>query len=376
MSYYGVSLIMNNHTDKDKKELSLTSYDLQVFDDDVIEVEGKVLYINPDTDGIDYKGFIAKAAQYLDMGSVLADIKTGVEYVVQVPLKYEKDLKKGELFMMKNKKSGNMWPTLMKKLENGKNQIVDPLPIKEQEFIQGNPFHDMAQGYQNLYMQQQIGELADQMRITYKAVERIEQGQMDDRIAKLLSGRDQIILAMGLPDDEDRRIALANGRSSIVTAQKQILQTFKRRVENFPELPEGEWAQLKLETLHKGTLQDCRKSFDEAQEYYELYLQATDMLAASYAIVGDMETAEKTYEISMAEMSQVDFRKIKTLDYLDDNNEDLFYHNAVHYIEAEKELCIEQAEEFEYIQIAVTGEQLLEELENVGEEEISEEETE
>lgn len=264
----------------------------------------------------------------------------------------------------------------MKKLENGKKQIVDPLPIKEQKLIQGNPFHDIAQGYQNLYMQKQLGDLANQMQITYRAVERIEQGQMDDRVAKLMSGRDQVLLAMNLPDSEDRRIAMANGRSELVTAQKQIFQTLKRRIETFPSLPEGDWEQLKLEVFNKGTLREAEKSFNDAQEYYELYLQATDMLAASYAICGDMDTADKTYRLSMNAMDEVDFSRIRTLDNLHKNNGDMFYHRAVEYIEADKELCIEQAEEYEYIQIAMTGEQLLEEFGDGGKEEIPETEAE
>lgn len=80
----------------------------KIVDDDVIEVEGKVLYVTPDTKDIDFKGLIAKTAQYFDIGSALSNIKTGVEYVVQVPLKYEKALKRGELFMMENQKNGKM----------------------------------------------------------------------------------------------------------------------------------------------------------------------------------------------------------------------------------------------------------------------------
>ena len=49
-----------------------------------------------------------------------------------------------------------------------------------------NPFQGIAQSYHNIYLQQQINELAEIMNQTYRVVERIEQGQKDDRIGLLL----------------------------------------------------------------------------------------------------------------------------------------------------------------------------------------------
>lgn len=45
-------------------------------------------------------------------------------------------------------------------------------------------------------MQQQMNELIGIVETTYKAVERIEHGQMDDRIALLEAGRQGVILAL------------------------------------------------------------------------------------------------------------------------------------------------------------------------------------
>src|SRR5699024_8681241 len=53
-----------------------------------------------------------------------------------------------------------------------------------------------------IYMQQQIAELADALQETYRAVRRIEQGQMDDRIGLLLAGRDQIRYSLNAAPEE------------------------------------------------------------------------------------------------------------------------------------------------------------------------------
>lgn len=97
-----------------------------------------------------------------------------------------------------------------------------------------------------IYMQQQIAELADALQETYRAVRRIEQGQMDDRIGLLLAGRDQIRYSLNAAPEE-KISAMASGRSNMLVAQKQLLQTFKSRVGGFEPLPEGKFARFSME---------------------------------------------------------------------------------------------------------------------------------
>ena len=116
----------------------------------------KILYVSSETKGNEMNGLLAALIQYTNIGNALSNIERTAEYVVQIPLKYRKAFEEGKLFLNQNSKTAVTWPTLYKRLENGKRQFVDNLPIKQQEMVYGNPFERIAVSYHNLYMQQQI----------------------------------------------------------------------------------------------------------------------------------------------------------------------------------------------------------------------------
>ena len=361
----------NNENPIIKKNDALVSQDEQAVE----PVYGKVMRVTSDTEGVDVDGILAKLMQYANMADALASVEKTVEYVVQIPIKHKDAFQAGEVFLNQNSKTGVMWPTLYKTLDSGKRQFVDNLPIKQEEIIRGNPFESIAISYHNLYLQQQISDLAEIMNQTYKVVERIEQGQMDDRIGLLLAGRDQILLSMHSAP-EDRMAAIELGRSNMLTAQKQLLQTLKRRVGNFEAIPESAWSRFWIEFKHSGSFRRKDKEFADIQEYYALYLQATQMVAASYVICGQPEAAEQGFQIAEQDMKEIDFNALKTLRYIHKENADMLYYHADEYIAAEREHCMDEAQEYDTMCIEVSGAKLLEAFENGRKEEISESEAE
>lgn len=333
--------------------------------------ESKELCITTETGGVDFEGLLARLTQYVNIGDALSHVEQQMKYVVQIPLKDQEAFDAGEVFLNQNTKTGVLWPTLYKTAENGKRQFVDNLPIKEEALVKGNPFDAIAMGCHNIYMQKQLNELSEMINRTYKVVERIERGQMDDRIGELKAGRDQILLALKL-DSERRSIEIAEGRGHILSAQKKLLQTFKSRVEGFTPLPEGEWQRVWLEFRHQGILKERDEEFSDIQEYYGLYLMATQLLAASYAISGDMDEVERVFEIAKTEVSEIRFDSMKTLDYIHKKTQELFYNCPEEYIEAEKDACMADAKDYDVIDVEVTGQKLLEVFGYVRKEEIPE----
>lgn len=142
--------------------------------------------------------------QLLSAVDIIGKIQKGAEFIVQVPAQYQAELQAGALEMMHGAKSGKTWATLVRKLADGKQEIVCNCPITEQMRLQGNPVQNLSGVYQNLYMQQKLAELSEQVQEVYDAVLRIEQGQMDDRIGKLISGRNDAMRALENPKSEAR----------------------------------------------------------------------------------------------------------------------------------------------------------------------------
>lgn len=328
----------------------------------VQEPKGKLLHIKKGQKGVDFRYILAQLSQYADIRHALTHIDMVKQYVVQVPLQYQKALNEGTCFINQNQTTGVLWPSLMEVKENGRLAFVANLPIAEQNFVRGNPMRDISLNFYNLGLQKQIASIADAVERTYKAVERIEHGQMDDRIALLYSGREQIQLAMTLKDVDARKQAIALGRQRLIDAKYQLGMTLKRRIEEFKPIPEGWLAQRVLAIRHNGILDQRDDEFQELQDYYELYLESTKLLAASYVVTDEMETAKKAYGDSIDFIKTIRFENAQTIKFIHkpDDIQDLFVYHPVAYIEAEQKDAEEDAKKYDYMIIDTTGEELLE----------------
>lgn len=352
--------------------------DLIIEDDNVEVIQyGKILNITPSTPNIDFKGILNKICQYIDIYAVLDKVQKGVEYVVEIPAEFQKGFDAGEYWIMENSKTGKQWPTLMELGENGKQKIVTPLGVKKQEFIQGNPTKDITGHYHNLYMQQQLNELSGLLETTLDAVKRIEHGQMDDRIALMEAGRQGVILALSQKDDASRSVALQNAISNINVAQNKFIETFKRRINEFEELPKTQIGQFFKELGKTGYIEGKIDDYNELLEYYGLYLQSTKMLAGAYAITGDIENAERVFDLSVERINNIDFSSLKSIEYVVDKEQiDKIYEDAQAFLIEEKKICLEEAKEYDCLSIKISGSELLEVLEDGETKTISEQKVE
>lgn len=367
-----------NHALKTRDELAERE-DVELVEGEiVIDKSGnKVLRIIKSMTDVDYMGALDRAAQYVNMANIARTIEKGVEYVVQIPAKYQKQFEAGEYFINKNKTTGIEWPTLMRKAENGQYRFVDDLPIKQQEFIKGNPFQDMCNSYHNIVMQQQLAQIADTVAETYETVKMIEVGQQDDRIALIESGKEQILLAMSIQDEEHKKDLLRSGAHDLLLGKEQIGKALLRRVEAFKALPDSGFSMFFTTLTRPGYLSKKDDEVEAIQECYSMYIEATKMLAATFAYTGETAAVEQTFKKSISFLKEIDFSAVKTiaLSHKDVDLSDWFFNHPVEYIEVEKAPCLESAKEYDYVQIEVSGDDLLEVIKDVGEE-ISETETE
>ena len=376
-----ISLIVIKHTNhalKTRDELAERE-DVELVEGEiVIDKSGnKVLRIIKSMTDVDYMGALDRAAQYVNMANIARTIEKGVEYVVQIPAKYQKQFEAGEYFINKNKTTGIEWPTLMRKAENGQYRFVDDLPIKQQELIKGNPFQDMCNSYHNIVMQQQLAPIADTVAETYETVKMIEVGQQDDRIALIESGKEQILLAMSIQDEEHKKDLLRSGAHDLLLGKEQIGKALQRRVEAFKALPDSGFSMFFTTLTRPGYLSKKDDEVEAIQECYSMYIEATKMLAATFAYTGETAAVEQTFKKSISFLKEIDFSAVKTigLSHKDVDLSDWFFNHPVEYIEVEKEPCLESAKDYDYVQIEVSGEDLLEVIKDGGEE-ISEAETE
>ncbi len=334
--------------------------------DEIEYFSGKVLNLTEAMPDIDFKGIVNQICQFVDIASVLSRIKKGTEYIVQIPAEFQSGLTSGKYKIMESSKTGKLWANLMEIGEDGRSKIVTPLDIKKRQFVQENPVKDITSNFHNLYMQQQMIKIAHLVESTLLVVQRIEHGQMDDRIGLLNAGSQGILLALAQKDEPSRAIALTHARGNINVAQNQIFEAFKRRVEAFEPLPKQKLFQFFRELVSHGSYLNAHDNeYDAIQEYYHLFLQATAMLASSYAIVGDIEAAQRVFDMGVEKLSIIDNSNLKTIEYTHPKS-DFFkiYESSSARLLEEKAICLETAREYDCLSITVSGEYLLEAIEN------------
>ena len=181
------------------------------------------------------------------------------------------------------------------------------MTIKPEELVQGNPIHDVSMNMQMMAMQQQLAKLTELVQDTYEAVKRIEQDQTDDRVGKLRAGKEGMEQAILIADPVQRRIAIGNAQQLLLEARGQIGETLKSKIQSFPSIPKSLVQQFFGRLSSSSYFSSKDAAFDAIQEYFQLYLLATKLLADSYYYLGETKAAEKTYRDALTFVKSLDF---------------------------------------------------------------------
>lgn len=303
-------------------------------------------------------------AQYANLASISGSVKKGMQYVVQVPTHLQAALDAGKYTMLHGADSGKTWATIVEKLPSGKNEFIANCPIKEEAFYRGNPMQDTASSFANLQMQQQMAALSQMLGEAYDAILRVEAGQKADRIGQLTAGRNGIIHALKMKDEESRKLQIVVARGSLQEAQCKIGEVLKQKVDAFKALPRYAAFRFIMECTHDGYLDKRDDEYDAIQDYFDLYMHATKLISESYLICGEDESAASVFDECRQFIESLDFSKVKTILYSHPKKkaEDLFIHTAVPCIAADKALCLEAAKPYDFIEITLNGEEILEVL--------------
>ena len=313
---------------------------------------------------INVPAVLGHLAQYTNIASVANSIKKGTQYVVQIPTHLQAALKAGKYTMLHGEESGKTWATIVEKLPNGKNEFVANCPISEEAFYTGNPIQDMSNSFANLQMQQQMAALAQLLGETYDAILRVEAGQKADRIGQLIAGRNGIIHALKMKNEESQRFQIVVARGSLQEAQSKIGEVLKQKVDSFKALPKHAAARFFIECACNGYLDKRDDEYNSIQDYFDLYIQATKLIGESYLICGEEESAASVFDECRLFVESLDFSRVQTILYSHPKKkaDELFIHTAIPSISEDKKLCLEASKPYDYIEISLNGKDILEVL--------------
>ena len=129
---------------------------------------------------------------------------------------------KGEWVLKYSKTKSGLLPTLCDKAGKFTEQVtLNPKSISP----------NLSSSLMNLSMQQQLGQLMDQLESMNNTIQRIERGQRDDRIGLFYSARQQYIEAISMTNIELQEQGLLNAAKTANNARFMMMQTMRSDID-------------------------------------------------------------------------------------------------------------------------------------------------
>lgn len=322
-----------------------------------IETKHRPFKVNVQTQGINLDGFLTQVTGIFRFKDIIQNITPETKFVVTIPDKFQEAYNSGDLLMTQSK-DGTLWPSLYKKSKDGKHVLVCNLPAEEVSTIQGNPMNALSENIQSMIMQHQIAELKSAVQEITEIVKRIEQGQTNDRIGLLVSGRDQLYMALKNLNKIEQKQELLLARKDISNAQGQIFQTLGSRAFRYEIIPD-KGVSLYLKRLNTKYASKREEDFEAVQNYCKLYVDATKLLATSYAVAGDMDRAVTAINLAAEQLRTIDFSRVASIENIHPGR-NYFFNGAPDKLLLEGHELLDRIGKFDYLELEINGEKLLE----------------
>lgn len=297
----------------------------------------------------------------------MPDIKLEKRYYLDLTKEMKDKLEKGECWFTEKAANGKPIGQLRHRVD-GKNVIMaNPDVIAEQVPVAPNTDHrKLSEGVYQMALQQQIAEMSQQLDEIQHAVKRIEEGQMDDRFAKIEAGEKTLRLAYRSADEKTRKELVANAVPMIQEGSEAIKKVIIRRVNGFEQIP-SKRSRLKLKMWMSPTnyVDKKNREFDEIQTCFEYYDRAQKLTAIACMMLEEPGAMEEVFFQQEKFIKSLETRKLKSIEnihYNIDFSGEWFYSPRRFLDETRLQYLDFTKENYDAVSIEVTGQQMLEVL--------------
>lgn len=316
---------------------------------------------------------VSKVAQYAriaqDVMKDIANAPATTEYVVQIPAAIQDKLESGEYKLMR-RETGELLCAVTKKSDKSNRQVIakrldavertvpNTTPKQQADIISAD-LYDIA-------IQQQMAELSAQLEAVLDGVKRIEQGQQDDRYALIEAAESQLKIAAVVEDETHRLEAIRSAQHLLQEGTAKISRAMARRLQEVDEVPEhAPLIAWKMLTTRGNYYDEMNEWFDGIQESFEVLEKAYAMLSLCAIAMDEPKMLDVLLDEYQARLSTMDTQKLLTMGNIhpDEEFEGEWFANPARYVEARREEA-KLLSDGEYIDITVTGEMLLEAMED------------
>ncbi len=288
--------------------------------------------------------------------------KTSV-YIAKIPANLQEKWESGELQFMEKKDTGEKLGVVVGNNNFGNNGFVR---IEEAQFSNANLPRSLA----DLAMQQQLAHIAKVVDEIRSRVVLLQETYDHELLGELRGMHEQLFQIGKTQDPETRKQLATNAITALNITRGKIVQRLIDEIGNMPDIPKYKFFVAVKTFFSNGFYPKVEQGYDKAQELFEYYLSATQLLAYAYAFLNEknafldiftpdpdltspelLEKMEKAESLCESEVSSCWYK-----------DPELFLGKL-----SEETLAIFQSEK-EFIEIEVKGQKLLEAMNNESEE--------
>ena len=282
-----------------------------------------------------------------------------VTYIAKIPKHLEKDFAAGDLHFMVKSDTGENLGALVgaDKMNRGFVRIEEAAPVAT----------NLAGSLASLAMQQQMAQIADVVNEVRSRVIELKTIHDRDLLGTLRGMHKQLNQIKDTHDAEVRRQLTTQAITVLNDTLGKIEQRLIDELDQLPDVPKNKIiAGIKV-FFSTGYLPKIEQGYELIQELFEYYLSAMQMLAYAYAFLGEDNVATSVFKPGNELCNNPNFPKMVKAEALcaDTSIGITWYKSPEKYlsklsVETERILGGEE----QYLTIEITGEQMLEVLDN------------
>ena len=150
-------------------------------------------------------------------------------------------------------------------------------------------------------------------------------------------------------------------------AQGKLGEVLRQMVEGFQPVMPSAPGRFLQEVFSRGFTDRQDDAYNLIVDYYEAYMQATQLIALSFIVCGEEESARAVYGASRRFFGGLDYRNVLTAfnAHADTPRSEHFYYQIEGRLDADLDACLELARPCDRLEIPLEGTVCLEVLENV-----------
>lgn len=215
-------------------------------------------------------------------------------YIAEFPKTILEQINSGNYDFMRTK-AGDILATIIDKNAPTNKNIVHNLRLQEI-----NP--NFSQSIQNISLNLaamailvQLANINAEMVEIKKAIMGIGRGQINDRIALVNAGRDQIKYALHIENVSNRNCAFINAMQTLSEARNKLESFLKDIVNNINHIPSNKFLIMWKSLSNRQFFQNCQTDYLDFQENFYAYIDASILLAMVFNEIDEKESLQEVF---------------------------------------------------------------------------------